>query len=108
MTKSMMVVVPPAMPAAVPVKKSSMVVVPMNGSCMWVCGSMPPGMTYWPTAHHRGRRGAQVLAHGHEPAVLGEHVGRKARSALTTVPPRMNRFVMIAPKGSYITRFYGG
>lgn len=27
-----------------------MVVVPMKGSCMWVCGSMPPGITYWPPA----------------------------------------------------------
>ncbi len=46
----MMLVVPPARPAAVPVKKSSAVTVPMKGSCMWVCGSIPPGMTYWPLA----------------------------------------------------------
>ena len=45
MTKSMMLVVPPLKPAAVPVKKSSAAVVPMNGSCMCVCGSMPPGIT---------------------------------------------------------------
>ena len=24
---------------------SSIATVPMNGICMWVCGSMPPGMT---------------------------------------------------------------
>ncbi len=45
MTKSMIIVLPPAKPAAVPVKKSSLVVVPMKGSSIWVCGSMPPGMT---------------------------------------------------------------
>lgn len=44
-TKSMMLVVPPARPAAVPLKKSSAAIVPMKGSCMWVCGSMPPGIT---------------------------------------------------------------
>jgi hypothetical protein len=45
MTKSMHIVVPPAAAALVPVKKSSDATVPMNGSSMWVCGSMPPGMT---------------------------------------------------------------
>jgi hypothetical protein len=29
----------------VPVSKSSMVKVPMKGSCMWVWVSIPPGMT---------------------------------------------------------------
>ena len=46
----MILVVPPAKPAAVPVKKSSAATVPMKGSCMWVCGSMPPGITYCPPA----------------------------------------------------------
>lgn len=46
----MMVVVPPARPAAVPVKKSSAVTVPIKGRFMWVCGSIPPGITYWPLA----------------------------------------------------------
>ncbi len=46
----MMVVVPPATPAAVPVKKSSELTVPMKGISMWVCASMPPGKTYWPDA----------------------------------------------------------
>ena len=45
MTKSMIVVVPPTQPAVVPVSKSSDATVPMKGSCIWVCGSMPPGMT---------------------------------------------------------------
>ena len=46
----MMVVVPPAAPADVPVKKSSLATVPMKGSSIWVCGSMPPGITYMPPA----------------------------------------------------------
>jgi hypothetical protein len=49
-TKSMIEVVPPASPAAVPLKKSSLATVPMKGSCMCVCGSMPPGMTSWSPA----------------------------------------------------------
>ena len=36
MTKSMIDVVPPARPAAVPLKKSSLATVPMNGNCIWV------------------------------------------------------------------------
>jgi hypothetical protein len=28
----------------------SLAAVPPNGSCMWVCTSMPPGMTYFPVA----------------------------------------------------------
>ena len=60
MTKSMIIVVPPASPAAVPVKKSSLATVPMNGSCMCVCGSMPPGITYWPPASTTSRFGGRV------------------------------------------------
>ena len=44
-TKSMIIVVPPAAPAVVPEKKSSEATVPMKGSSIWVWGSMPPGMT---------------------------------------------------------------
>ena len=43
--KSTVIVVPPARAAMVPLSKSSAVVVPMNGMSMWVCGSMPPGIT---------------------------------------------------------------
>ena len=50
MQKSTMQVVPPAMPEAVPVSKSSADTVPMNGSSMWTCGSMKPGNTSWPEA----------------------------------------------------------
>ena len=41
----MIIVVPPTAPAVVPEKKSSEATVPMKGSSMWVCGSMPPGIT---------------------------------------------------------------
>ena len=44
-TKSMIIVVPPAAAALVPEKKSSEATVPMKGSSMCVCGSMPPGIT---------------------------------------------------------------
>jgi len=43
MQKSMMQVVPPATPDAVPLSKSSTDTVPMNGSSMWTWGSMNPG-----------------------------------------------------------------
>ena len=44
-TKSMMVVVPPASPAAVPVSKSSEETVPATGNSMCTWGSTPPGRT---------------------------------------------------------------
>jgi len=96
MTKSMMDVVPPARAAAVPVKKSSMVTVPMNGSCMWVCGSMPPGITYWPPA---STTVAPDGALRFSPTAVMVPLwvmtsAKKARSALTTVPPRINREVI--------------
>src|SRR5512133_3596988 len=46
----MIEVVPPQAAARVPVSKLSEAWVPPNGSSMWVCGSMPPGMTYLPVA----------------------------------------------------------
>ena len=75
----MMLVVPPARPAAVPVKKSSAATVPMNGSCMWVCGSMPPGITNWPPASSFSASAGGALrglfAHGGDAPVDAEHVG---------------------------------
>ena len=50
MTKSMIMVVPPASGGGGAGEESSLATVPMKGSSMWVCGSMPPGMTYWPPA----------------------------------------------------------
>ena len=46
----MMLVVPPQAAARVPVSNVSDASVPPNGICMWVCASMPPGMTYFPVA----------------------------------------------------------
>src|SRR6187455_2514620 len=46
----MIVVVPPHAAARVPVSKVSEACVPPKGSSRWVCGSMPPGMTYLPAA----------------------------------------------------------
>ena len=75
-TKSMIIVVPPASAAAGPVKKSSVVTVPMKGSSMWV----------WrvdPARHHQrtagvddlgARRRLQPLAHGLDRAVLAVDV----------------------------------
>ena len=48
--KSMMVVVPPQAAAIVPVEKVSDAKVPPNGISMWVCASIPPGITYMPVA----------------------------------------------------------
>jgi hypothetical protein len=45
-----MVVVPPHAAARVPVSNVSEAKVPPKGSSMWVCTSMPPGMTYFPVA----------------------------------------------------------
>src|SRR5919112_623063 len=49
-TKSTMLVVPPHAAARVPVSKVSLAKVPPKGISMWVCASMPPGMTYLPVA----------------------------------------------------------
>ncbi len=48
--KSMIIVVPPQAAARVPVSNVSDAAVPPNGSSMWVCASIPPGMTYLPVA----------------------------------------------------------
>src|SRR5579884_1926373 len=50
LTKSTIVVIPPAAAARVPEQKSSLLTVPATGSSMWVCGSMKPGKTYLPAA----------------------------------------------------------
>src|SRR5262245_42892652 len=88
----MIIVVPPASAAAVPLKKSSLATVPMNGSSMCVCGSMPPGMTYCPPASiTRAPLGTSSFS----PTALIEPSAqytsaRKLWSAVTTVPPRMS------------------
>lgn len=45
-----MVVVPPAIEALVPMKKSSGETIPWNEISKWVCGSIPPGITNFPLA----------------------------------------------------------
>jgi hypothetical protein len=42
--------VPPKAPEIVPEVKSSQETVPPNGISIWVCGSIAPGMTYFPLA----------------------------------------------------------
>ena len=76
----MMLVVPPATPAEVPVKKSSLAVVPMKGSSICVCGSMPPGITSMPpasTIFSAGRRFQAGPDRG-DRAVLAQHIGAEA------------------------------
>jgi len=48
--KSTMVVTPPHAAAVLPDSNVSDAAVPPNGSSMWVCTSIPPGMTYFPVA----------------------------------------------------------
>ena len=48
--KSTIVVVPPQAAARLPVSNVSAAKVPPKGSSMWVCTSMPPGITSFPDA----------------------------------------------------------
>ena len=50
MQKSTWVVVPPKAAAVWPDSKSSIVVSPRHGMSRCVCGSTPPGSTYFPEA----------------------------------------------------------
>ena len=50
MQKSTSDVVPPKAAAVVPEVKSSQVTVPPKNISMWVCGSIAPGITYFPPA----------------------------------------------------------
>ncbi|MPM90653.1 hypothetical protein SDC9_137775 [bioreactor metagenome] len=91
----MILVVPPANPAAVPVKKSSAVTVPMKGSCMCVCGSIPPGITYCPLASRCSAPAGACAAAASPTATILPSThntsARSSRSAFTTVPPRIRR-----------------
>jgi predicted RNA-binding protein with RPS1 domain len=86
---SMIIVVPPARPAAVPDSKSSLATVPIKGSCICVCGSIPPGMTYCPPASivvaPRGASSsapiALIVPFSHSTSA------RHVCSAVTMVPP---------------------
>jgi len=50
MAKSRKVVTPPIAAARLPVRKSSALTVPQNGSWKWLCTSMAPGITILPLA----------------------------------------------------------
>src|SRR5687767_914270 len=95
----MIMVVPPAMPAAVPEKKSSLATVPMKGSSICVCGSMPPGITYCPPASiTRALEGASSFW----PTALiwppsTSTSARFISSAVTTVPPRIRIDMAVPP-----------
>jgi hypothetical protein len=89
----MIIVVPPASPAAVPDRKSSCDTVPMKGISMCVCGSMPPGITRAPPA---STTSTPTGASSPSPTALITPASQSTsalndRSALTTVPPRISR-----------------
>src|SRR6201996_6802589 len=96
--KSTMVVVPPQAAARVPVSKSSTENVPPNGISMWVCTSMPPGMTYrrgaaWTRSGEPARE--SVWAGSSRAAIVSPSTRTSAGNvpvAVTTVPPRMRVF----------------
>ena len=102
----MMDVVPPAAAADVPVKKSSDAVVPMNGSSMWVWGSMPPGMTSRPSASiTRASDGASrfVPTAWTSPSTQRTSAARSS-SWVTTVPPLMRTAELATRTGAAIRR----
>jgi hypothetical protein len=91
MTKSMIIVVPPAAAALVPVKKSS----DCHGAHE---GQLHVRVRVDAAGHHvgaarvdhpRAGRGVEVGADGGDGLALNEHVGALSPSAVTTVPPLM-------------------
>src|SRR4051794_7285854 len=89
-------VVPPQAAARVPVSKVSEALVPPKGSSMWVCASMPPGMTYLPVASTTtSTDAARSTPNSREPgartaATVSPSTSTSAVAvpvALTTVPP---------------------
>src|SRR5450432_2891786 len=75
----------------------------MNGSSMWVCGSMPPGMTSAPPASTtvapagacRSGPTARIKPPSHSTSAL------MLLSALTTVPPRIRTLLMVFSLSSF-------
>src|SRR5215208_2997619 len=96
MQKSTIMVVPPDSAALVPHSKSSADTVPMNISSIWVCGSIPPGITKQPPASMiSAPLGASSF--GATAAIVSPSISTSARrlwSWLTTVPPRMSTLMM--------------
>ena len=101
--KSMMVVVPPKAAARVPVSKVSLAKVPPNGSSMWVCTSIPPGMTHLPDASTV--RSAVASRSVPIMAIVSPSTSTSARvvaSALTMVPPLISvRMAFLRPGGRW-------
>ena len=106
-------VVPPCAAARVPVSKVSDASVPPNGSCMWVCASMPPGITYLPVASMTRSTDAATsvprislpgcsTARMVSPSMSTSAAARPV--ALTTVPPVMRVVAMVR---SFAARGYG-
>ena len=99
--KSTIVVTPPQAAARVPVSNVSEAAVPPNGSSMWVCTSMPPGMTYFPVASMvesavtpggaAGRESAAIVSPSTSTSIGAGPV------ALTTVPPVMSTLTICVP-----------
>ena len=74
--KSMIVVVPPKAAARVPVSKVSLAKVPPNGSSMWVCTSIAPGITHLPDGVDRAVGGdVELLADEGDRLAVDQHVG---------------------------------
>jgi hypothetical protein len=101
-------VVPPCAAARVPVSKVSIAAVPPNGSSIWVCASMPPGITYLPVASITRSTDAATsvpsrLLPGSSTARIVSPSTRMSAAArpvaLTTVPPVMRVVVMGATYG---------
>src|SRR4051794_32656083 len=100
----MIVVVPPHAAARVPVSNVSLADVPPNGSCMCVCASIPPGITYFPVASTTLSTDAATSVPrscdpGDSTAAIVSPSMRTSASARpvaeTTVPPVMSVVVMI-------------
>src|SRR5439155_11725302 len=97
----MIVVVPPYAAARVPVSNVSLAAVPPNGSSMWVCASIPPGITYLPPASitsstaivglNAGSRTATIFSPSTSTSATRVPVGP------TTVPPLTSKDMARSP-----------
>src|SRR5215217_9021382 len=97
----MIEVVPPHAAARVPVSKVSEAAVPPNGSSMWVCTSMPPGMTYFPPASMVASALTPAAVPGAYSAAMVSPSTRTSIGtgpvAFTTVPPVISVRLMALP-----------
>src|ERR1019366_2748979 len=89
----MIVVVPPMAAARVPEAKSSETRSSPTGSCIWVCASMPPGMTSLPLASCTTSAGPGSSSTPIPVTRLASPVRRSATrspAASISVPPRIS------------------